>query len=125
MLALLPPIDPEVVDYLVALTTGDGGLAPASDLMGLRTAASTSTQEEFGFGRQQIAADITAGLPPQALHAARGDFDPDAIVEATHRFRLGRRRPGRAGLLDRLRVGCAVTGRCRGGAGDLGPDSGR
>lgn len=113
MLGLLPPIDPddvgvvtasrwhaaadaygaavpadgassaEVADYLVALTTGDGGLAPASDLMGLRTAASTSIQEEFGFARQQIAADITAGLLPQALHAARGDFDPDAIVEAT------------------------------------------
>ena len=113
MLSLLPPIDPEevgvvsvsrwhaaaeaygvtvpadgassddVLDYLVALTTDDGGVAPASDLMGLRTAAVSSTEEEFGFGRQQIAADITAGLPPRAHHAARGDFDPDAVVAAT------------------------------------------
>lgn len=73
----------EVLDYLLALTTEDGGVAQASDLMGLRTAAVASTEDEFGFGRQQIAADITAGLPPRAHHAARGDFDPDAVVEAT------------------------------------------
>ena len=113
MLSLLPPIDAEeigvvsvsrwhaaaeaygvtvpadgassddVLDYLLALTTDDGGVAQASDLMGLRTAAIASTEDEFGFGRQQIAADITAGLPPRALHAARGDFDPDAVVDAT------------------------------------------
>jgi hypothetical protein len=113
MLALLPPMDAEeiglvsvsrwhaaadaygvavpadgassddVLDYLTALTTGDGGVAQASDLVGLRTAAITSTEDEFGFGRQQIAADISAGSPPQVHQAARGDFDPDAIVETT------------------------------------------
>ena len=113
MLVLLPPIDPEevgvvsvsrwhaaaeaygvavpadgassdeVLDYLTALTIEDGGVAQASDLMALQTAAVASTEDEFGFGRQQIAADITAGLPPRALQAARGDFDPDAVVEAT------------------------------------------
>lgn len=73
----------DVLNYLSNLTTGDGGVAQASDLVGLGTAAITSTEDEFGFGRQQIAADITAGLTPQAHQAARGDFDPDAIVEAT------------------------------------------
>jgi hypothetical protein len=113
MLALLPPIDPDdlgvvavsrwhaaaeayrvavppegassddLLDYLSALTVGDGGVAQASDLMALRTAAVASTEDEFGFARQQIAADITAGLPPQAVQAARGEFDPDAVVAAT------------------------------------------
>jgi hypothetical protein len=113
MLAVLPPMDPEeigvvsvsrwhaaaeaygvpvpaddassdeVLDYLLALTTEDGGVAQASDLMGLLTAATASTEEEFGFGRQQIAADITAGLPPRTHQAAHGAFDPDAVVDAT------------------------------------------
>jgi hypothetical protein len=73
----------EVLAYLVALNTDDGGVAQASDLMGLLTAASASTEDEFGFGRQQIAADVTAGVPPRALHAARGDFAPDAVIDAT------------------------------------------
>ncbi|SEO86314.1 hypothetical protein [Trujillonella endophytica] len=72
-----------VLDYLVALSTGDGGLAPASALLDLRTAASASTQEEFGFAPQAVAADVSAGLPPQVVSAARGDFDVDAIGEAT------------------------------------------
>jgi hypothetical protein len=73
----------DVLDYLLALTTEDGGVAQASDLMGLLTAATASTEEQFGFGRQQIAADITTGLPSRAHQAARGDFDSHAVVGAT------------------------------------------
>lgn len=119
MLALLPPMEPrelgivsvsrwhaaaeaygvevppagaptdEILDYLTALTTEDGGVAEASDLMALRTAASAPVEDQFGFGLQQIAADIAAGSPPERLHAARGDFDPEAITEATRSGPVG------------------------------------
>ncbi|WP_409332553.1 hypothetical protein [Trujillonella humicola] len=113
MLALLPPLDADelgvvtvtrwhagaaahgvevpgpgadadaILDYVAALTLDDGGLAQGSALLDLTTVARSSTEEDFGFGAQQIAADVSAGLPPRVLSAARGDFDPEAVTEAT------------------------------------------
>ena len=73
----------ELLDYLTSLTTGDGGLIAGSNLANLDTALSAPTEDQFGFALQQIAADISVGLPPGVLSAARGEFDPDAIAEAT------------------------------------------
>ncbi len=73
----------EVLGYLSSLTSGDGGLTRASDLLDLAHVASRPTTEDFGFAPQQVAADVSAGLAPQVLSAARGDFDPDDIGEAT------------------------------------------
>lgn len=79
----------EVLDYVAALTLDDGGLVQGSALLDLTTVASTSTAEEFGFGAGQVAADVSAGLPPRLLSAARGDVDPDAVTAATRAGPVG------------------------------------
>jgi hypothetical protein len=73
----------EIVDYVTALTLGEGGLTSASDLMSLQVIASQSTQEQFGFRRQDISAEATAGTAPRRPQAARGRFDADEIAQAT------------------------------------------
>lgn len=73
----------DVLAYLAALTTGTGGLVPASDLISAQDAATSSTQDQFGYRRQSIWTEAASGRAPRLLQAARGEFDPDAITEAT------------------------------------------
>lgn len=75
--------DEAVTQYLMALTATDGAVGPGSALMSVTYAAMRSTADEFGYDRQSIAADITAGSPPRLLSAATGEFDSDRIVSAT------------------------------------------
>ncbi|MGY1747552.1 hypothetical protein [Blastococcus sp. SYSU D00695] len=77
------PVEELVGGYLVPLTTEQGGLVRASDLLSLDTVAVQPVEEQFGFAVGQVAADVSAGTPPRTVSAARGDFDPDAIAEAT------------------------------------------
>ncbi|MGY1770939.1 hypothetical protein [Blastococcus sp. SYSU D00813] len=82
----VPPVgvsSDELLDYFSPLTLDDGGLTQASDLVNLVTVVTASAEEEFGFGPQQVAADVSAGVAPRLLSAARGDFDPGAIAETT------------------------------------------
>jgi hypothetical protein len=78
----------ELMEYLRALTV-EGGIVGASDLMDVTTASSMATEDDFGYFRQQIAADISVGQPPRRMHAARGEFDPDRIAEATRAGTVG------------------------------------